>query len=235
MENRRARGSHSFFKRRLAPASLRGYRGLMKATLLPFMAALSLSGSLQAADKIGEIQQVAPNVYFHQGDLSKGHCNQGWIVFKDFVLVIDGNFPSGVEEVLPKIKAVSKKPIKYVVDTHHHGDHAYGNQAWAEAGATPIASEGALAEMKKYETGYYGRHPLGRWEWAAKSRADVRNSKLLPPQIIFKDKMVFDDGTMRAELLYLGNAHTHGDVFVWLPKQRNHFAVNCVSWQIAPW
>mgnify|MGYP003313365844 FL=1 len=192
MENRRARGSHSFFKRRLAPASLRGYRGLMKATLLPFMAALSLSGSLQAADKIGEIQQVAPNVYFHQGDLSKGHCNQGWIVFKDFVLVIDGNFPSGVEEVLPKIKAVSKKPIKYVVDTHHHGDHAYGNQAWAEAGATPIASEGALAEMKKYETGYYGRHPLGRWEWAAKSRADVRNSKLLPPQITFKDKMVFD-------------------------------------------
>ena len=128
MENRRARGSHSFFKRRLAPASLRGYRALMKATLLPFMAALSLSGSLQAADKIGEIQQVAPNVYFHQGDLSKGHCNQGWIVFKDFVLVIDGNFPSGVEEVLPKIKAVSKKPIKYVVDTHHHGDHAYGNQ-----------------------------------------------------------------------------------------------------------
>ena len=230
MENRRARGSHSFFKRRLAPASLRGYRGLMKATLLPFMAALSLSGSLQAADKIGEIQQVAPNVYFHQGDLSKGHCNQGWIVFKDFVLVIDGNFPSGVEEVLPKIKAVSKKPIKYVVDTHHHGDHAYGNQAWAEAGATPIASEGALAEMKKYETGYYGRHPLGRWEWAAKSRADVRNSKLLPPQITFKDKMVFDDGTMRAELLYLGNAHTHGDVFVWLPKQRILFSGDaCVN------
>ncbi len=230
MENRRARVSPSFLKRRLAPASLRGYRGLMKATLLPFMAALSLAGSLIATDKIGEVQQVAPNVYFHQGDLSKGHCNQGWIVFKDFVLVIDGNFPSGVEEVLPKIKATSKKPIKYVVDTHHHGDHAYGNQAWAEAGATPIASEGALAEMKKYETGYYGRHPLGRWEWAAKSRADVRNSKLLPPQITFKDKMVFDDGTMRAELLYLGNAHTHGDVFVWLPKQRILFSGDaCVN------
>ena len=200
----------------------------MKATLLFLMAGLSIS--LAAADKVGQVQQVAPNVYFHEGDITKGHCNQGWVVFKDFVLVIDGNFPSGVEVVLPKIKAITKKPIRFVVDTHHHGDHAYGNQAWAEAGATPIASAGALAEMKKYETGYYGRHPLGRWEWAAKSREDVRKSKLLPPQIVFENKLVLDDGAMRAELLYLGNAHTHGDVFVWLPKQRILFSGDaCVN------
>ena len=191
----------------------------MRTTFISTATVLSLGLSLFAEDKIGEVQEVAPNVYFHQGDLTKGHCNQGWIVFKDFVLVVDGNFPSGVKEVLPKIKATSKKPIKYVVDTHHHGDHAYGNQAWAEAGATAIASEGALNELKKYETGYFGGHPLGRWEWAAKSREDVRSSKLLPPQITFKDKMVFDDGNIRAELLYLGNAHTHGDVFIWLPKE----------------
>ena len=191
---------------------------------------MALYTCLHAGDKIGVVQTVAPNVYFHQGNIDKGHCNQGWIIFRDFVLVIDGNFPSGAAEVLPKIKATTKKPIKYVVDTHHHGDHAYGNQAWAEAGATAIASEGALQEMKKYETGFFGGHPLGRWEWAAKSRADVRNSKLLPPQITFKDKMVFDDGQMRAELLYLGNAHTHGDVFVWLPKERILFSGDaCVN------
>ena len=200
----------------------------MKATLLFLLAGLSVP--LTGADKISEVQKVAPNVYFHQGDLDKGHCNQGWIVFKNFVLVVDGNFPSGVKVVLPKIKATTKTPIRYVVDTHHHGDHAYGNMAWFEAGATPIASAGALAEMKKYETGYYGRHPLGRWEWAARNREAVRNSKLLPPQIIFQDKLVFDDGTMRAELLYLGNAHTHGDVFVWLPKQRILFSGDaCVN------
>jgi len=64
MENRRARVSPSFLKRRLAPASLRGYRGLMKATLLPFMAALSLAGSLIATDKIGEVQQLLPTCIF---------------------------------------------------------------------------------------------------------------------------------------------------------------------------
>ena len=42
--------------------------------------------------------------------------------------------------------------------------------------------------------------------------------------------MVFDDGQMRAELLYLGNAHTHGDVFVWLPKERILFSGDaCVN------
>ena len=82
----------------------------MKATLLTLSAGLSLA--LLADDKIGVVQKVAPNVYFHQGDLDKGHCNQGWIVFKDYVLVVDGNFPSGVEVVLPKIKAITKKPIR---------------------------------------------------------------------------------------------------------------------------
>ena len=206
----------------------RGYRPGMKATSLSLGAALLLAVSLSAKDQICIVQKVAPNVYFHEGDISKGHCNQGWIVFKDFVLVVDGNFPSGVDVVLPKIKATTKKPIKFVADTHHHGDHAYGNQAWFENGAIPIASKGALEEMKKYETGHFGRHPIGRWQWAAKAREDLRKSKLLPPMITFDKKMVFDDGTMRAELLYLGNAHTHGDVFVWLPKQRILFSGDAV-------
>ena len=200
----------------------------MKA--VSFFCAVVLSVNVLALDEsqVGKVQEVAPRVYFHQGDISKGHCNQGWIVFKDFVLVVDGNFPSGVEVVLPKIKAVTKKPIKCVGDTHHHGDHAYGNMKWFEAGAVPVASKGALEEMKKYETGYYGRHPIGRWEWSAKQRADVKASKLLPPMITFDKKMVFDDGNMRAECLYLGNAHTHGDVFVWLPKQRSLFSGDAI-------
>jgi len=195
-----------------------------------FLFAVVLSSPLFALDEsaVGKVQEVAPGVYFHQGDISKGHCNQGWIMFKDYVVVVDGNFPSGVDVVLPKIKAITKKPIKFVVDTHHHGDHAYGNMKWFENGAIPVASYGALVELKKYETGFYGRHPIGRWEWSAKQRTGVKASKLLPPMITFEKKLVFDDGTMRAECLYLGNAHTHGDVFVWLPKQRILFSGDAI-------
>ena len=77
----------------------------------------------QTLDRVGEVQELAPGVYFHQGNLDKGHCNQGWVVFKNFVLVIDGNFPEGAEEVIAKIRSMTDKPIRFAFDTHHHGDH----------------------------------------------------------------------------------------------------------------
>src|SRR5437773_9833354 len=102
--------------------------------------------------QVNKVEQIAPDVYFHEGDLKgKGHCNNGWIVFEDYVLVIDGNFPSGAKEVLPKIRAITDKPIRFAFDTHHHGDHAYGNQVWAENGAVPVAHEGVLRELQKCE------------------------------------------------------------------------------------
>jgi glyoxylase-like metal-dependent hydrolase (beta-lactamase superfamily II) len=90
--------------------------------------------------EINKAEQIAPDVYFHEGDLKgHGHCNNGWIIFEDYVLVIDGNFPSGAQEIIPKIKAITDKPVRFAFDTHHHGDHAYGNQVWVDNGAVPVA------------------------------------------------------------------------------------------------
>ncbi|MBI4660462.1 MAG: MBL fold metallo-hydrolase [Verrucomicrobia bacterium] len=180
--------------------------------------------------EINKAETVAPDVYFHEGDLAgHGHCNNGWVIFDDYVLVIDGNFPSGAQEIIPKIRAITNKPIRFAFDTHHHGDHAYGNQVWVENGATPIAHTGVIEEMKKYETGYYGNKP-GRWEEAAKTRKDVAASKLKPPTLLFRRDMIFDDGKRRVELLHFGVAHTHGDGFAWLPKEKILFTGDaCVN------
>ena len=179
----------------------------------------ALSGSTPLFAEIGRVENVATNVFFHEGDLGRqGHCNNGWVVFQDFVLVIDGNFPSGAQQVIPKIKATSDRPIRFVFDTHHHGDHAYGNRVWLESGATPVAHAGVLAEMKKFETGYFGDLP-GRWEDTAKNRKDVAASRLQPPTVLFEREMVFDDGRMRVELRHFGVAHTRGDGFAWLPNE----------------
>ena len=133
------------------------------------LGALSLNPVL---GEVGKPQELAPGVWFHEGDLvRRGHCNNGWIVFQDYVLVIDANFPSGAEEVLPKIRVITTVPIRYAFDTHCHGDHAYGNRAFVEAGATIVAHAGVLEEMKRFETGFYGKDP-GRWEDLAKSRPD---------------------------------------------------------------
>src|SRR5947207_1685300 len=188
------------------------------------------SGPVVSTAEVNKVEQIAPDVYFHEGDLQgHGHCNNAWIVFEDYVLVVDGNFPSGAQEIIPKIKAITNKPIRFAFDTHHHGDHAYGNQIWVEQGAVPVAHMGVIEEMKKYETGYYGGKP-GRWEDTAKNRPDVAASKLKPPTLLYNKDMIFDDGRHRVELHYFGVAHTHGDGFVWLPKERILFTGDaCVN------
>ena len=194
---------------------------------IPF---LVLTGLLPVQGEVNKAQEVSPRVWFHEGDIGrKGHCNNGWVVFKDYVLVVDANFTSGAKEVIPKIKATTDKPIRFAFDIHHHGDHAYGNQVWADLGATVIAHEGVLTEMKKYETGHFGDKP-GRWEETAAGREDVKHSKLHPPSLLFPKKLVMDDGETRVEFLWFGVAHTHGDGFAWLPKERILFTGDaCVN------
>src|SRR3569833_1441045 len=86
-----------------------------------------------AASAVNQVDQLAPGVYFHEGDLDgKGHCNNGWIVFDDYMLVVDANFPSGAETVYPKIRTTTDRPVRFAFDTNHHGDHAYGNQFWVD-------------------------------------------------------------------------------------------------------
>ena len=202
---------------------------LPRLTTPLLIAAICLPAVTCTAD-INQVTKLAPEVYFHEGDLkAHGHCNNGWIIFEDYVLVIDGNFPSGAKEIIPKIKALTDKPIRFIFDTHHHGDHAYGNQVWVENGATPVAHVGVIEEMKKYETGLFGDKP-GRWEDAAKTRPDIAASKLKPPTLLYRDEMIFDDTRHRVVLLHFGIAHTHGDGWAWLPNEKILFTGDaCVN------
>lgn len=186
---------------------------LIKAILLLFSFAWFTSGALA---QVGKVQEIAPGVYFRQGDLEhKGHCNNAWIIFEDYVVVIDANFPSGAEEVLPEIRRTTSKPIRFVVDTHHHGDHAYGNIIWVRNGVVPVAQENVIEEIKRYEP--------KRWEDAAKEREDVKKLGLpnvKAPTLLYPDRLVFDDGQRRLELHYFGWAHTRGDSIGYMPKEK---------------
>jgi cyclase len=195
----------------------------------PSLPLIVLALAASAAAQINTVQTVAPGVYFHQGDPKRGHSNNGWVVFDDYVMLIDANYPSGADVVVPKIKDTTDKPVRIVFDTHHHADHAYGNQVWINAGAVPVAYVGAIEEMKKVETGYYGGPP-GRWEEAAKKRPDVAGSKLKPPSVLFPKEMFIDDGHERVELRWYGVAHTHGDAVAWMPKEKILFTGDvCVN------
>jgi glyoxylase-like metal-dependent hydrolase (beta-lactamase superfamily II) len=179
-----------------------------------------------SAAEVGKVDNVSTDVYFHEDNQG---CNTGWVILEDYVLVIDANYPSGAKEILPKIRALTDKPIRFSFDTHHHGDHVYGNQILVDNGAVPVAHTGVIEELKKYETGYYGGQP-GRWEDTAKQRPDVKASRLKPPSVLFPRELFFDDGKHRVELIHLGVAHTHGDAFAWLPKESILFSGDaCVN------
>jgi glyoxylase-like metal-dependent hydrolase (beta-lactamase superfamily II) len=196
-----------------------------------FLVGPKAEGMTEAA----KVDLVAPDIYFHEGDIADSAdavdavCNNGWIMFEDYVLVIDANFPAGAKLIISKIRALTDKPIRFAFDTHHHGDHAYGNQIFVDNGGVPVAHTGVVEEMKRYETGYYGREP-GRWESAMKERPDLKTTKLKPPSVLFSKDLIFDDGKHRVELMHLGVSHTHGDAVAWLPKERILFTGDmCVN------
>jgi phosphoglycerate dehydrogenase-like enzyme/glyoxylase-like metal-dependent hydrolase (beta-lactamase superfamily II) len=204
----------------------------MRQRLLPpLLVIVSLSFGAAAAllreppqTRDGDFITLVDGVYFRHGELSEhGHCNNGVVLFKDFVLVVDGNFPSGAEACLADLRKVTEKPARFVFDTHHHGDHAYGNPVWMQNGTIPVAHEKVVEEMARYEP--------KRWQEAAASRPDVKRlgrDAPLPPVVTYPDRMVLDDGTRRVELLHFGTAHTRGDGFAYLPAERILFTGDVV-------
>jgi glyoxylase-like metal-dependent hydrolase (beta-lactamase superfamily II) len=173
--------------------------------------------------------EVAPGVFFFEGDPFATGSNRGWVVFADYVLVIDASFPAGAAQTVRAIRATTDRPIRFAFDTHHHGDHAYGNQVFTEQGATAIAHLGVLEEMQRLEAGFY-RGTSGRWEEEATSRDDLETRKLAPPSLLFPDQLIFDDGTQRVELVHFGVAHTRGDACAWVPQHKVLFTGDvCVN------
>ena len=171
------------------------------------------------AMKFNDVAEIAPGVFFRYSSISAtdmtvpfGGSNNVWVVFKEYVVVIDANFPKEAGDVLADIRKTTKLPIKYVLDTHHHGDHAYGNCVWAKAGAQIVAHTSAARLLKT--TG-----PKD-WESAGKDRADIRDNTLKQADITFDDTYVLDDGTQRVEFRHFGHAHTAGDAVAYLPKHK---------------
>lgn len=176
---------------------------------------LAFSPAARAVPNEAKVYEMAPGVYFRKAQTQPVFtgCNQGWVIFKDFVLVIDANFPGQAEFVLPEIRKTTDKPIKYVFDTHYHGDHADGNQQYAGIGATVVAHERSQALFQTKGIGAFTE---------AKSDPNRKEEygplEYAMPSLYFSHKLVFDDGEQRVELLFLGHAHTAGDAVAWLPK-----------------
>jgi cyclase len=171
------------------------------------------------------VRELAPGVFFWQGDhILRKPANCTWILFKDYVLVIDANFPWGAREILPEIKRTTNKPIRFLFDTHYHSDHTFGNSLFVDDGASVVCSEECSAELKTK-----GKAEWDKWrEAGAHSLAGAR---LELPTLTFADQIAFDDGDRRVEIKRLGPAHSKGDAVAYLPKEKILITGDlCVNW-----
>jgi glyoxylase-like metal-dependent hydrolase (beta-lactamase superfamily II) len=185
------------------------WRGLFLAMLM-----LCFVHGVSAQD--GSPQKIADGVWFLIGDSSKGYSNTAIIEMESYLIVVDANYPARAKELFTVVKGLSKKPVRFVFDTHAHGDHSYGNSVWTTAGATTMAFRGVVTEMDRWEP--------ARWQTAMTKREDVRETSEVdvqrPQKVIDGDMFVLKDKTREVRFLFLGWGHTPGDGYVWLPKER---------------
>ncbi|MBS1855947.1 MAG: MBL fold metallo-hydrolase [Acidobacteria bacterium] len=190
-----------------------------RALLFTLFAALVVSAFFATRTQAdpNQVRYIAPGVWFREGDPGgAGYCNNVIIEMKDYLIVVDANFPGGAAAVLADCQRISNKPVKYVFDTHHHGDHAYGNALWTKNGAVTLAFSGVADEMQRYEP--------ARWQDAARKRDDVAATGLAAPQppqqLLSKSPFVIKDGAREVRFYHFGWGHTRGDGFVYLPKEK---------------
>lgn len=193
---------------------------MKRLTLAGLFAVLLFS----AADT-NAVKELAPGVFVRMGDHTRNQpANTAWVIFKDYVLVIDANYPWGSKEILPQIKKTTNKPIRFVFNTHYHGDHHYGSQIFANEGAAIVCSQDCAQESRtKGQAGWDKNTVTGEFS--------LKPYKLVHPTIVFEKNMAFDDGEHRVEMMLMGPGHSKGDAVAWLPNEKILFTGDlCVNW-----
>lgn len=158
------------------------------------------------------MRELAANVYAYvQGKGSWFWSNAGLIVGPEYAIAVDSLATVGLTKtLLGEIKKVSGKPIRYLVNTHHHGDHIWGNHLFRGAHIVCHARcwEEALKRQPPDPAYLSSRFP----------EFDFSGIKTSPPEITFESQLTLylDDGEVR--LIYFGPGHTVGDIVVYLPQ-----------------
>ena len=147
--------------------------------------------------------------------LHEGLTNAGIIVGDTGVLVIDSlRAPSFARDLIRDVRHITDKPIQYLVDTHSHWDHSWGNEEFPEA--TIIGHENCYREMVDVEWNE-------RWRESVMNSGDSWSEEaglvtITPPNLTFETSMSLYFGGRELRLIYLGKAHTGGDTHILLPQ-----------------
>ncbi|MFC1562730.1 MBL fold metallo-hydrolase [candidate division KSB1 bacterium] len=173
-----------------------------------FLLCVSYSFAQQRKAQPVEFKKISDRLYEILGGQG---ANGGAYIGDNGVLLIDAKMDKkSVNQVIEKIKQITDKPIKYLVNTHSDGDHVNGNQYFPET-VTFIAHENCRKEFF---------HPGRNGTPSAWNKPELAP---FVPQLTFRDKMDIYLGSKKVELCYFGVGHTTGDIVVYFPEEKTAF------------
>lgn len=170
----------------------------------------------QAPDPI--LQEVGDGIWAYvQLDGSWGLNNTGFFAGADGVVVVDTCFTERRSRAFVEaVRSVTDRPLRTLVNTHHHGDHTHGN--WLLPEATIIGH--TLCREAVLDSGHAAKGAFPGVEWG--------EIPIAPPFVTFDDHLHVHVDDLRVELQFQGPAHTTNDVVAWVPDRRVLFAGDLV-------
>jgi cyclase len=124
-------------------------------------------------------------------------------VAADGIIMVDGQFAPLHDKIKAAIEAISKQPVKYLINTHYHGDHTGGNELFAREGATIVS-----------QINVRNRLAAGTSNGLTGARTPPAPQAALPSDTYTNFSKVRLKGRV-ADLKHIPNAHTDGDTYVW--------------------
>jgi cyclase len=171
------------------------------------------------------LTKIADNVYAyvdtkHASPANSFGANAGVIIGRDGIIAVDTLISAKeARKFIKDIRAISNKPVKYVVNTHMHLDHTFGNCEFEKLGAAVIAQTEEKRAMKSYaEPALKNASAYGLTE------KDMEGTEICYPGLTFEKRMEIDLGDRTVELIYLGHSHTEGSIVVFVPDVKVLFA-----------
>lgn len=159
------------------------------------------SGNLIYAQRFDDVKIETIPVSDHVYMLTGAGGNIGVSIGEDGVFIIDDQFAPLTAKIEAALKTLSNKPIKFLVNTHYHGDHTGGNENMHNLGATIIAHDNV-------------RHRL---ETTPKRDKTMRPKEALPI-ITFNDELNIHINGEKVSVFHAEHAHTDGDALLFFTE-----------------
>jgi cyclase len=188
----------------------------LAAAILAVLSAAA-QGTAPVPPSAPTVKQVASDLYFF---FDYNGSNSVFLVTDEGVLVIDTReHPRAGQDLLDRIRKITDKPIKWVINSHFHGDHHYGNAAFKPTGALFVTQKETARIMQQVQPKEMAR----RMEYFKSNHYDPNEVKLILPDVTFDTEMTIYLGGREIRLFYLGPGQQAGDTFVQFPQERALF------------